>query len=147
MQPFLLLVAAAIAAALVWTRYARRLSGGARSMQPRLDATIILGGTASNPTVQVCPDPLDARWGQQVRWKIKDPANTGAEVWLTGFKPKGSPSKRDPLVGPEQNRKNKGNSEILDVVKRGAEKGLYDYEIWLNGKMAADPDIFIREAP
>jgi hypothetical protein len=31
-------------------------------------------------------------------------------------------------------------------VKRGSQRGLYDYEIWLNGRMAADPDIMIREA-
>ena len=114
-------------------------------MPPSLVATITLGGTPSNPTVTVGPDPLDAQWGQQVRWRIEDPANTGAEVWLTGFKPKGSSTKKDPLEGPEQRRKNRGNSEIKDVVRRGATGGLYDYEIWLNGQMAADPDIFIRE--
>ena len=116
-------------------------------MPSKLDATIILGGTPSHPTVRVCPDPLEAEWGQQIRWTIQDPGHTGAEVWLTGFKPKGSSTKRDPLVGPEQSRRTTGGSQIRDVVKRGAEKGLYDYEIWLNGQLAADPDLMVREAP
>lgn len=148
MQGLLLLLAAIVAAALLWRRFTHRpVGGGSGSSRDKLDATIILGGTASNPTVRVCPDPLDAKWGQQVRWTIDDAANTGAEVWLTGFKPKGTSGKKDPLEGPDEKRKNKGSGEIRDKVKRRAEKGLYDYEIWLNGQMAADPDIFIREAP
>lgn len=146
MQPLLLLAAAGVAAALVWKRFGHRFAGGPRQMS-KLDATIVLGGTASNPTVRVCPDPLDAEWGQQIRWTIQDPGNTRAVVWLTGFKPKGSSSKRDPLVGPDQDRKKQGHGQIRDVVKRGAEKGLYDYEIWLNGQLAADPDLMVREAP
>src|SRR5919106_5083014 len=100
MQALLLLLAAMVTAALFWKRFSHK-TGGHRSMRPNLDATIILDGTPSNPTVKVCPDPLDARWGQQVRWKIEDPANTGAEVWLTGCKPKGSSAKTDSLEGPE----------------------------------------------
>ena len=146
MQALLLLLAAMVAAALFWKRFShKKPRGGHGSMPPRLNATIILGGTPSNPTVTVCPDPLDAQWGQQVRWKIEDPANTGAEVWLTGFKPKGSSRQDDPLKGPDQSRNTRGNREIKDVVRPGAAGGRYDYEIWLNGQMAADPDIFIRE--
>jgi hypothetical protein len=151
MQPLLLLVAAGAAAALIFKRYGRKFaggSGGSGAMPSKLEAEIVLGGTASQPTVHVCPDPLDAMWGQKIRWTIRDPQNTGAEVWLTGFKPKGSSTKKDPLVGPDQDRKNKANpKEIRDKVKRGADEGKYDYEIWLNGRMAADPDIIIRLAP
>jgi hypothetical protein len=146
MHPLLLLTAAGIAAALIWKRFGHKFIGGG-PMHSRLEATIILGGTAANPTVHVCPDPLDARWGQQVRWKIVDPQNTRAEVWLTGFKPKGTSMGNDPLEGPDHGRKNTHTPhEIKDKVKRGSQRGLYDYEIWLNGRMAADPDIMIREA-
>lgn len=142
MHPLLVLAVAAGLAALMWNRY-RRKPALVGAMPSQLEATIVLGGTPAEPTVQVCPDPLCAAPGEDIRWTIQDPQNTEAEVWLTGFKPKGSNTKNDPLVGPERNRMHK--KTIVDRVSPAARKGLYDYEIWLNGKMAADPDILIKD--
>lgn len=145
MHPLLLLAGAGVAAVLLWKRYRRGPGGGTGAMPSTLEATIILGGTPAAPIVAQCPAVLDAKRGEQIRWKILDPEVTGAEVWLTNFKPKGSSTKKDPLDGPDDRRKNKHQPrEIRDKVKRAADEGKYDYEIWLNGRMAADPDIIIR---
>lgn len=148
MHPLVLLAAAGLIAALIWRRRKRKFGGGTGSMPSKLDVCIVLGGDAANPRVETCPDEIDAMWGEQIRWTIKDPNGTGARVWLTGFRPKGSSTKKDPLVGPDQDRKNTKDPKVIrDTVKRGADAGKYEYEVWLNDKLTADPDIIIREAP
>jgi plastocyanin len=136
----LLALAAAIAAALLWRRLRRPRHGAAPK---RLDVAIILGGNPHNPTVQTCPDLVVAAPGDQVRWTIHDPNATNAEVWLRGFKLKGSGTPNDPFDGPEANRKSR--TLIKDKVKGGALKEKYEYMVFLNGAPAADPDILIKE--
>jgi hypothetical protein len=141
MNPLLALVAAGIAAGLLYRRFRRKPRHGA--VPKKLDVTITLGGTAQNPTVDACPLDIVAAPGDHVRWTISDPGSTGAEVWLKGFRLKGTPTHKDLFDGPDASRK--GRTEIRDKVKRNAEVNHYDYEVWLNGRLAADPDILIKD--
>ena len=136
----LLAVAAAVAAALLWRRFRRPRHG---APPKRLDVSIVLGGTAHSPSVSACPDLVVAAPGDQVRWSIHDPNGTNAEVWLRGFKVKGSGAPNDPFDGPEGNRKSR--TLIKDKVKRGALQEKYEYMVFLNGAPAVDPDILIKE--
>lgn len=141
MNPLPALVAAGIAAGLLYRRFRRKPRHGA--VPKNLDVTIVLGGSAQKPQVDACPPDIVAAPGDRVHWKISDPNATGAEVWLKGFRLKGTSTKKDLFDGADDARK--GKREIRDKVKRNAPVDHYDYEVWLNGNLAADPDILIKD--
>ena len=117
-------------------------------MPSNLEETIVLGGTPEHPRVQDCPKLLIAARNQRIVWHIDDRAGTNAEVWVTTFKRKNGGEPEDPLAGPPGNRKAKGHlQKIRETVKADATAVVFEYEVWLNGKMAVDPEIQIKIAP
>lgn len=140
MLPWIVAAAVLVIAYVVYT--SSRGKGGTKGEPPglkpkRLETTIFV---TAGPTV---PEPVALRGceGDQVVWRIESSIGP-VEVWIPNFKHDGNPGVRDPLEGPNAGRKNPpGQTTIRDRIKRGAQTGRYKYDIYVNGKLALDPDL------
>ncbi len=85
--------------------------------------------------------------GDLLVWDVV--GNGRAEVSLRGFKRKGK-AKGDStlkLMGEAAHRRTgTRNGRIIDGVRLDAGKGNYKYDILIDGKLALDPDLQIRES-
>lgn len=140
MHPLLVIAAVAITAAVIWKRYGGRLSREFGAQWNRRGIITLGKGSDGKPVVAHCPQRLVARSSDQISWEIRDPQHTGAEVWLKDFKLNGSP--RRLFRGEDADRK--GRTAISDVLGERLELGLYTYAVFLNNKLADDPEIQIK---
>ncbi len=85
--------------------------------------------------------------GDLLVWDVVSDVN--AVVSLGGFRRKGG-SKGDKtlrLMGKKADRRTEGkNGRIIDGVRLDAERGVYKYDILIDGRVALDPELQIRES-
>jgi hypothetical protein len=111
-----------------------------------IHVTIIVSGPSGVWTATQRPDKFKARKGDKIVWDIEfEKGAEGVEVSLRNFKHKEKPHIPDPFEGNVNDRKNRPDTKkIRDKVKSHAETGPYKYDIHLDGRLALDPEIMIK---
>lgn len=108
---------------------------------------IVVGKDGTIPVVRRCPERLVTLPNDDVEWEVEfEPGVAGIEVWMRDFMHSESIAP-DPLQGSVAERKTKASSpkKIKDKVKSTPVKlGLYNYNVYLNGTKAVDPEIMIK---
>ena len=142
---FRVLIAAAAIAAGFWALLRRK--GGAPRCTPKLDTTIVIGGSAHNPTIIEKPDTLcaSAKKPDTLSWMVSNKTQASQRIDLTGFKKDNKPNGPRAADDIGDNIPAGGTKTIRTDVKGKAKKGDYKYNIELNGALAVDPDVVIWE--
>lgn len=113
----------------------------------KTSTTIVIGGSATAPVITTEPEQLVARRGNELEWLVENTSGRAQEIALVGFSPANGSAASHPLEKPDADRKTtlETTGTIRDRVRGNAAAGTYKYEIWLNGAMAVDPEVVIRE--
>lgn len=132
----------------VWALLRRRPGGAAIVREPiKTRTTIVIGGTASAPTITRQPERLVAVRGHQLIWDIENTTGATQEISLRGFRKQDHPPGGPPVEKNDADRTIQAGSiaQITDRVRGDAVRGTYKYDIWLNKALAVDPDVVIYE--
>jgi hypothetical protein len=108
--------------------------------------TIVIGGAPDRPVVTRLPDRLVGARGTEFVWEVENNSGAVQEISLERFTDQ-SGAKHDPLDkrDPERRARPDKVDVIRDRVRQNAAAGVYKYEIWLNGALAVDPEVEIKE--
>lgn len=108
--------------------------------------TIVIGGTPDQPAITRLPERLVGRRGTEFEWEIENASGRPQEIALAGFSDERG-AKQSPLQKSDTERRTTPdkNGVIRDRVRDDAGPGVYKYEIWLNGGLAVDPEVEIKE--
>lgn len=113
----------------------------------KTSTTIVIGGSPEAPVITAEPEQLVARRAHDLEWLIENTSGRAQEISLVGFSHTGGAPLPHPLEKSDHDRKTtlETSGVIRDRVRGNAAAGTYKYEIWLNGAMAVDPEVVIRE--
>lgn len=108
--------------------------------------SIVIGGTPDRPIVTRLPERLIGGRGTELAWEIENVSGAVQEISLVKFTDE-TGAGHNPLDKPDPDRKARPDhtAVIRDRIKQNAVFGVYKYEIWLNGAMAVDPEVEIKE--
>lgn len=125
-------------------------TAGAYKPQPRCIAVFVRRIGGQPVVVGVTPSIQMAYRGDEVIWDIICDED-GIEVQIGGFTPKAALAAKQPWKKTDADRKTKtkqdGSASIGDEVTDDADPGDFEYSITLNGSLALDPEVRIRETP
>ncbi len=113
----------------------------------KTNTTIVIGGRPEAPAITNEPEQIVARRASELEWRVENASGREQEIALINFSRTSGPQTGHPLEKDDRNRKARvdRNGVIHDRVRGNATPGTYKYEIWLNGVMAVDPEVVIRE--